>query len=127
VGSIEAAGARRVRAPRRGSDYAELLTRVRQAGLLDRRPAYYTYRIALGVVLLIGGWTAFVLVGDSWWQLVTAGYLAAVFTQLGSSATRPVTASRSGRAVPTGCWGCCSATSLARWRSRVRPGHPRCR
>ena len=69
--------------PRRGSDYAELLARVRRAGLLDRRPAYYTWRIVLAVLLLVTGWTAFVLIGDSWWQLVTAGFLAAAFTQLG--------------------------------------------
>jgi fatty acid desaturase len=83
VSRIDAIGARPAQTPRRGSDYAELLARVRAAGLLDRRPAYYTYRIALATVLLAAGWGAFVLIGDSWWQLVTAAFLAAVFTQLG--------------------------------------------
>jgi len=32
---------------RRGSDYAELLTRVRQAGLLELHPTYYTIKIAI--------------------------------------------------------------------------------
>ena len=84
MSGIEATGTLSTSAPRRrGSDYAELLTRVRRAGLLDRRPIYYACRIVLDLVLLAAGWTAFVLVGDSWWQLVTAGYLAVVFTQLG--------------------------------------------
>ena len=84
MGSFEATGALRLSPPRRrGSDYAELLTRVRRAGLLDRRPAYYAWRILLDVLLLVAGWAAFLLVGDTWWQLATAAYLAAVFTQLG--------------------------------------------
>jgi fatty acid desaturase len=32
--------------------------------------------------LLVAGWVGFFLVGDSWWQLVTAAFLAVVFTQL---------------------------------------------
>jgi fatty acid desaturase len=68
---------------RRGSDYAELLSRVRQAGLLDRRPTYYTVKIAVNAALVVAGWTVFVLLGESWWQLVTAAYLALVFTQTG--------------------------------------------
>jgi fatty acid desaturase len=67
----------------RGSDYAELLSQVRQAGLLDRRPTYYTATIIINALLVVAGWTVFVLLGDSWWQLVTAVYLAVVFTQTG--------------------------------------------
>jgi hypothetical protein len=66
---------------RRGSDDANLLAQVRPAGLLDRRPTYYSAKIAINALLVIAGWTAFVLLGDSWWQLVTAAYLAVVFTQ----------------------------------------------
>jgi fatty acid desaturase len=68
---------------RRGSDYAELMTRVRGAGLLDRRPLYYTLKIAINALLVVAGWTLFVLLGESWWQLLTAAYLAVVFTQTG--------------------------------------------
>jgi fatty acid desaturase len=68
---------------RRGSDYADLLNRVRRAGLLERRPTYYAVKIATNTTLVVAGWTAFVLLGDSWWQLLTAAYLAAVFTQTG--------------------------------------------
>jgi fatty acid desaturase len=67
----------------RGSDYADLLGRVRQAGLLERRPTYYAVKIATNAALVVAGWTVFVLLGNSWWQLLTAAYLAAVFTQTG--------------------------------------------
>jgi fatty acid desaturase len=72
-----------VSVPRRGSQYAVLLRQVKQAGLLDRRTGYYLWRIPVTVALLAGGWTAFVLVGDSWWQLAVATFLAIVFTQVG--------------------------------------------
>ncbi|MBB5870354.1 fatty acid desaturase [Allocatelliglobosispora scoriae] len=74
---------RPVAPPRRGSDYSLLLTQVKQAGLLDRRRSYYAVRMAINAVLLIGGWTAFVLLGTSWWQVATAAFLAVVFTQIG--------------------------------------------
>ncbi len=65
----------------RGSDYARLSRRMRQAGLLNRRLRYYGWRIAITVAALAAGWTAFVLVGDSWWQLGTAAFLAVIFAQ----------------------------------------------
>ncbi len=68
--------------PLRRSDYAELLRLVKQAGLLGRRRRGYTWRIALTVTLLAAGWAAFVLVGDSWWQLAVAAFLAVMFTQI---------------------------------------------
>jgi fatty acid desaturase len=67
----------------RGSDYAELSRRVKRAGLLDRRPAYYAAKTALTIVVLAAGWTAFFLLGDSWWQVATAVFLAFGFTQVG--------------------------------------------
>ena len=69
--------------PRRGSDYAELSRRVKRAGLLERRHRSYTWRIAITVALLAAGWGAFVLVGDSWWQLAVAVFLGVMFTQVG--------------------------------------------
>jgi fatty acid desaturase len=68
---------------RRGSQYAVLLRQVKQAGLLDRRTGYYLWRVAVTVALLVGGWLAFVLVGDSWWHLAVAAFLAVVFAQVG--------------------------------------------
>lgn len=70
-------------ASRRGSEYAELSRLVRAAGLLDRRPTYYRVRIALTLGAFAAGWTAFVLVGASWWQLAVAAFLALTFTQVG--------------------------------------------
>ncbi len=80
-----AAGQRRTTDPtsssRRGSDYAELSRMVKQAGLLKRRPAYYTVKIGVNLLLLAAGWTAFALIGQSWWQLLIAAFLAVMFTQ----------------------------------------------
>src|SRR5215475_1389419 len=67
----------------RGTGYARLSRQVRQAGLLDRRTGHYAWRITITAGLLLGGWTAFLLVGDSWWQLAVAAYLGVMFTQLG--------------------------------------------
>jgi fatty acid desaturase len=68
---------------RRGSDYAELMKLVRGAGLLDRRPVFYGVHVAVGLLMLVAGWTSFVLLGDSWWQLFTAVFLAVAFAQNG--------------------------------------------
>jgi fatty acid desaturase len=66
-----------------GSEYAMLSKRVRQAGLLDRRLRYYSWKIGLTGLALAAGWTAFALIGDSWWQLGTAVFLAVIFGQMG--------------------------------------------
>ncbi|GAA4591217.1 fatty acid desaturase [Actinoplanes octamycinicus] len=65
-----------------GSDFAELNRRINVAGLMRRRPGYYVLRLTLVALALIGGWTAFVLVGASWWTLVVAAFLAVVFAQV---------------------------------------------
>ena len=65
-----------------GSDFAELNRRISAAGLLDRRPAYYVARIGAVTLMLAGGWTAFALVGSSWWTLAVAAFLAVVFAQI---------------------------------------------
>jgi fatty acid desaturase len=70
-------------APRRGSEYAQLSRQVKEAGLLERRPGYYAWKIAVTIGLLAAGWTAFVVAGNSWWQLAVAAFLAVVFTQIG--------------------------------------------
>src|SRR5438309_245385 len=66
---------------RRGSDFAELSRRVKSAGLLRRRHGYYALRIAVNVMLLAAGAVVFVLLGESWWQLLTAVFFAVVLTQ----------------------------------------------
>ncbi|MET7403370.1 acyl-CoA desaturase [Dactylosporangium sp. NPDC005572] len=64
------------------SDFAVLARRITEQGLMDRRPAYYVARLSVVALMLVGSWTAFVLIGSSWWQLVTAAVLAITFTQL---------------------------------------------
>ncbi|MBX6750204.1 MAG: acyl-CoA desaturase [Micromonosporaceae bacterium] len=68
---------------RRGSDYAALLRQVKGAGLLNRRRGYYVTKMIVTCGLLLAGWTAFVILGDSWWQVLIAVVLAFVFGQLG--------------------------------------------
>jgi fatty acid desaturase len=70
-------------AAQRGSPYAQLSRQIKQAGLLDKRPWYYARKITLTALLLAAAWTAFVLVGDSWWQLAVAAFMAVMFTQVG--------------------------------------------
>jgi fatty acid desaturase len=60
-----------------------LSRQVRQAGLLDRRLRYYAWKIALTAAALAAGWTAFSLIGNSWWQLGIAVFLAVAFAQIG--------------------------------------------
>lgn len=67
----------------RGSDFARLATKISEAGLLDRRPAYYAVRAAIVAAAYAGGWALFAWVGDSWLQLLVAAVLAVVFTQVG--------------------------------------------
>ncbi|AGL15850.1 acyl-CoA desaturase [Actinoplanes sp. N902-109] len=58
-----------------GAHFADLAREVRSAGLLDLVPSRYYGRLALNAALLLAGLAAFVLVGDSWWQLAVAAWL----------------------------------------------------
>ncbi len=69
-------------AQRASSDFSELTRTVRDAGLLERRPGSYSVRIGLTFVVFAATWTVFALVGDSWWQLLTAAVLAVTWTNL---------------------------------------------
>ena len=63
-------------------EYTQLSRQVRQAGLLERRRGWYATRIGVNLGLWAAGWVAFVVVGESWWQLLVAAFLAVVCTQL---------------------------------------------
>jgi fatty acid desaturase len=83
---------------RPGSSYAQLSRQIRQAGLLERRLGYYIWKITMTGLLLAAGWTIFFLVGNSWWQLAVAAFLAVMFTQVGflghDAGHRQISASR---------------------------------
>ncbi|MBA8823508.1 fatty acid desaturase [Saccharopolyspora lacisalsi] len=68
-------------AGKHGSDFAELARSIKRSGLLQRRYTPYAVRITVNVLLLAAGSVAFVLLGDSWWQLLTAVFFAGMFTQ----------------------------------------------
>jgi fatty acid desaturase len=72
--------------PSAGSDFAVLARRMTAEGLMTRRPAYYLLRLGMVALLVAGGWTAFFLIGSSWWQLLTAVFLAVAFAQLALAA-----------------------------------------
>ncbi|WP_020417414.1 acyl-CoA desaturase [Amycolatopsis sp. ATCC 39116] len=65
-----------------GSDFAHLARRVKQAGLLNRRPGYYALRAGLVTVLFAYAWALFAWIGDSWATLVVAVLLAVLFGQI---------------------------------------------
>uniref|UniRef100_UPI003898ED0F fatty acid desaturase family protein n=1 Tax=Lipingzhangella rawalii TaxID=2055835 RepID=UPI003898ED0F len=60
-----------------------MIREIRESGLLRARPGYYGLRATVLALLFGGGWTAFLIVGDSWWQLLVAAVLAVVFGQVG--------------------------------------------
>jgi fatty acid desaturase len=64
------------------SDFTELARSVREAGLLRRRYGYYWVRLAAVPLLTGGAVTVFVLLGDTWWQLLTAVAFGILFTQV---------------------------------------------
>ena len=64
------------------SDYADLSFRIRSAGLLGRRTAYYVAKFTLTWAAFGAAWVAFVLIGATWWQLITAAVLGVLSTQI---------------------------------------------
>ncbi len=73
----------RASAPKgRWGEYTQLSRQIKQAGLLNRRRGWYAAKIGTNLALLGAGWAALAILGQSWWQLATAAYLAVVFTQL---------------------------------------------
>ena len=62
--------------------YTQLSQLVRETGLLRRTPWFYAL-IGTAIALAFGGAVAgFILLGDSWYQLLIAGALGILFTQL---------------------------------------------
>lgn len=67
---------------RAASSFTALAAMVRGEGLLRRRYGYYWSKIIGLPLVLAAGLVAFVWIGDTWWQLFTAAFLAIVFTQI---------------------------------------------
>ena len=63
------------------TEYSSLLRTVRDAGLLRRRTGFYVMMFSLITVALGGAITGFILLGDSWFQLIIAGALGIILTQ----------------------------------------------
>nr|WP_324613189.1 acyl-CoA desaturase [Agromyces kandeliae] len=61
--------------------YAALSQVIKESGLLRRTPVFYSLLVG-GLALALGGAiTGFVLLGDSWYQLLIAAALGIIFTQ----------------------------------------------
>jgi fatty acid desaturase len=71
--------------PRRidNDSYLDLARQVRAAGLFDHSAWRAGVRVSLVAGLYGAGWAALFLLGDSWYQLLVAAYLALVFAQVG--------------------------------------------
>lgn len=66
---------------RQVSDFTGLTQIIQQAGLMRRRYGYYWTKLIGITVALVAVVAAFVWIGDTWWQMVTAVVLALVLTQ----------------------------------------------
>ncbi len=66
----------------RAATFADLTVLIKQAGLLQRRPGAYAAVLAGNAVLAAVAVGAFVVLGASWWQLLTAVLFGLVWTQL---------------------------------------------
>ncbi|MCR6490661.1 acyl-CoA desaturase [Amycolatopsis sp. OK19-0408] len=64
------------------NDFGALGRLVRGEGLLERRYGYYAAKISLTLLVFAGGCALFAMVGDSWWQLLTAAFFAVMFAQV---------------------------------------------
>jgi fatty acid desaturase len=63
------------------TDYTELTRRVKEAGLLRRRPGSYATRVIVLGVLFAAGFVMLATLGHTWWQLLVAVYFSVLFTQ----------------------------------------------
>jgi len=65
-----------------GSDFTELMHTVQGSGLLRRRYGHYWTRFVVLTAVLVGLAALFLLVGESWWQLLVAAALAVALGQV---------------------------------------------
>lgn len=72
---------RAMHTPHPTAAYSELLAAARDTGLLRKRRSFYLAVFGALVLALGGAVAGFVLLGDSWYQLLIAGALGIIFTQ----------------------------------------------
>jgi fatty acid desaturase len=65
------------------SSFTALTRRVHELDLMRRRYGYYWTKLVGALVILTAWILAFISIGDSWWQLISAGVLAIIMAQLG--------------------------------------------
>ena len=78
LGPVRTTVPRITSAPNVTSTYSSLLKTVRDAGLLRRTRGYYIAVMAALTVALAGCVTGFILLGDTWYQLLIAGALGII-------------------------------------------------
>ncbi|MBL3700152.1 fatty acid desaturase family protein [Leucobacter luti] len=82
LGPLRPTRARAADFPPVAKAYIQISQVARESGLLQRTPWFYAL-VGLGIALALGGAvTGFILLGDSWFQLLIAGALAIIFTQI---------------------------------------------
>jgi fatty acid desaturase len=63
------------------SSFTALTRKIQDLGLMRRRYGYYWTKL-IGAVVILAAWVVgFIFIGDSWWQLASAGVLAVLMTQ----------------------------------------------
>ncbi len=65
------------------SQFTELRKIINQKGLLNKQPAYYTYKILLNLGFLATGLILLMVIDNIWLQSVNAVFMGFVFTQIG--------------------------------------------
>jgi len=63
-------------------EFRKLRRLIRRHGLMDRQPAYYTFKIAISLTLLAGSIAFLVTVGNLWLQLLNAAFMGFAFSQI---------------------------------------------
>ena len=82
LGPVRQTYARKEDFPSIARAFVDVSTVVRETGLMQRTPRFYTL-VAAGIALAFGGAiTGFILLGDSWFQLLIAAALGILFTQV---------------------------------------------
>ena len=80
-GRRESAG-RRLKGGRGTSDFTALAERIQARGLMRRRYGYYWTKLILLPLAVLATIVAFIAIGDTWWQLVTAAVFGILFAQV---------------------------------------------